>query len=1072
MIIRITNFCLLCLLLLAAVPLGAQGWDRTYTQFFPREEQATTMRRIQVLPDGTFIGITSSISDKHETPFTIIHLDAMGSQIRRADFNFGAGPCHGRDIVPASGGGWIVLFQQGLYSDITMYLMKLDDNFNIIWRQALPEGFYVLSGCVANEANILVYGSQLNANDSNDQVLLRYENNGQLLDVQKWGTGESAGHRIRTLNSGSVITLGANYEAPSPFSLTPDFRRFSNQGVLLQSSNFSSGKVFSDFAVTPDQHLLTFGRDSLDNSFICKTDTNFNIIWLKYYPNRRGFYEIAPLLDGSGFWILEFMYSPPLIGINIRKMDNDGNEGIYKTVSKLGLSMSSNDMYALPDGGAIDAGAIEDNQGFGAPRLIRVDGNGDTYTAGISGRVREDSNNNCLPDENKALTGWEIIATAQNGDVFTTSSDTAGRYFLPLFEGAYSVTIRPAFAGGWINCADTLTTNVVANDTLEQVNFLSHFAPSALSSVCGIAYQDLDGDCQKDAFEPGYANWPVKIQFTNPATGAVVLIAETTSDVNGNFCLSDLSQLDNSLIGALNDPYSLSTTTETCFRECVQNLAFNFIDSNSVFIGIGLNCIAKPDCPVIEVDAFMNNIRPCIPGGYCVIHYKNIGIATADSASLLVRVDPALIVTGSNVPWSFRVNNEFTFELGALDGGQSGSITLFAQAPCNDPMGTTYCVEAHAYPDTLCQTGTELWDGSEIKVDAECLGDSVQFRIKNIGSGDMQQALEYIVIEDNVLLMSSPGTFQLSAGAEKRITLPATGAFYRLEAGQADGFPGLSDPTAWVEGCAANGSTISLGFVNQYELPDEEPWIDIFCAESVNSYDPNDKNGFPRGYGDEYKIEPNTDLEYVIRFQNTGTAPAINVEIRDTLPVAFLDPTTVRPGVSSHPYNFDIQGNGVLVFRFPLIMLPDSFSDLEGSQGFVKFRVKQQPNLPLGTKIRNDAAIYFDFNAPIITNKTLHTLARDFIVLKEVSAFKPAIDVNIMPNPTNGYTTVKVNGVEPETRLRFQLWSLSGRLLSDEPFYGAQYSLDTANLPEGLYLFSIKDENGKIASGKLVKYQP
>lgn len=56
-------------------------------------------------------------------------------------------------------------------------------------------------------------------------------------------------------------------------------------------------------------------------------------------------------------------------------------------------------------------------------------------------------------------------------------------------------------------------------------------------------------------------------------------------------------------------------------------------------------------------------------------------------------------------------------------------------------------------------------------------------------------------------------------------------------------------------------------------------------------------------------------------------------------------------------------------------MLPDSNVNEAASHGFTSFRVKQVPNLPVGTLIENSAAIYFDFNAPVITNTSWHTIA-------------------------------------------------------------------------------------------------
>lgn len=1062
MIIRITNFCLLCLLLLAAVPLGAQGWDRTYKIW---KNHYSSIRTVAT-SDGHLVSLIANPDIWEKQNFYLGKLNANGVPVLTKEFTFSF-PVIGVDLQQAPNGDWVVLY----FSPEGFRLMRLNADFEIVWNEPISTGVQELLDAIAfgNDA-IFVSGTRGLGALELQHVVYRISNDGAQVTSNVGPLQNSTGASIKPLSSGKLIAAGASEIQGGNFSGV--LSKINPTGEFQQQQFLPTSTRSNGFTIDASDDIVISGVKE-SQGFCMKLDSNFNTIWDRTYPQYAGVFDVSIIPNGGGYWALAY-HNIPKFYYSLIRLDEEGNVLLEKPLKDFVYLNRNWDgaLYSLPDGGVLISGFTNLPIPFDqrrTPRILRTDGQGNTLTSALSGRIWRDNNDNCIQDENVPLPDRAVIATDADGFEWSSFTDTLGQFFIPLMPGAYTVAFKTN-TGGWVACQDTFQVNVPANDTLDNVQFLSKFAPAPLDSVCGVAYQDLDGDCQKDAFEPGYANLPVRIQFIHPINGDTIL--ETTTDAQGYFCLPDLSVVDNSTVGNLTDPNSVTANGETCFRQCVDNFTFNFADSNSVFISIGLRCQESPNCPVMETDVFVTGIRPCLPSGYCYVSYYNSGTATADSASITVSVDTALLVTGASLPWTSRVGNVFTYQLGQVQGGQSGNFSLFVEAPCDDPAGTTYCVEARAYPDTLCQVNTENWDGSEIKVEAECLGDSVQFRIRNIGTGDMQQALEYIVIEDNVLLMSSPGSFQLSAGATTIIMLPATGAFYRLEATQSSGYPGLSDPVAWVEGCAPNGSTVSLGFVNQYELPDEEPWLDIFCAESINSYDPNDKNGFPRGYGEEFFIEPDTDLEYVIRFQNTGNAPAINVEIRDTLPAGVLDPTTVRPGASSHPYTFDIQGNGVLVFRFPLIMLPDSFSDLEGSQGFVKFRVSQQPDLPLGTKIRNDAAIYFDFNAPIITNRTLHTLSRDFIALKDMTPLRPDIEIKASPNPTNGLTTVKVKGVEPETRLRFQLWSLSGRLLRTENFFGAQYSLDMSDLPEGLYLFSIEDENGKIASGKLVKYRP
>jgi len=134
----------------------------------------------------------------------------------------------------------------------------------------------------------------------------------------------------------------------------------------------------------------------------------------------------------------------------------------------------------------------------------------------------------------------------------------------------------------------------------------------------------------------------------------------------------------------------------------------------------------------------------------------------------------------------------------------------------------------------------------------------------------------------------------------------------------------------------------------------------------VNSYDPNDKTVLQ---GDTILLSNIGDyLNYVVRFQNTGTASAVNIRVEDTLE-SKLDPNTFELIGMSHPGHVQLKNN-VVEFIFDNINLPDSTSDEPNSHGYVSFRIKPKNNVVFGNTIQNMASIYFDFNAPIITNTT------------------------------------------------------------------------------------------------------
>ena len=136
----------------------------------------------------------------------------------------------------------------------------------------------------------------------------------------------------------------------------------------------------------------------------------------------------------------------------------------------------------------------------------------------------------------------------------------------------------------------------------------------------------------------------------------------------------------------------------------------------------------------------------------------------------------------------------------------------------------------------------------------------------------------------------------------------------------------------------------------------------VLCA-----YDPNDKLVAPSG-----NIAPEQDwLTYTVRFQNTGTAAAANVMIQDQLSL-LVDPASLHYLGSSHDVtDIHVGSAGLAEFRFDNIQLPDSGADEPGSHGHITFRVRPLPGLHHLDSITNDAAIFFDLNAPVITNVVL-----------------------------------------------------------------------------------------------------
>ncbi len=131
------------------------------------------------------------------------------------------------------------------------------------------------------------------------------------------------------------------------------------------------------------------------------------------------------------------------------------------------------------------------------------------------------------------------------------------------------------------------------------------------------------------------------------------------------------------------------------------------------------------------------------------------------------------------------------------------------------------------------------------------------------------------------------------------------------------------------------------------------------------SFDPNDKNALP--------IIPQPPgqprlLDYLIRFQNTGTDTAFTVVVTDTLE-AGLNLLTLRTLEASHDFEYTMLPGRIVKWRFRNILLPDSNTNELASHGYLRFQIETNAGLIPGTPIRNDADIFFDFNSPVRTNE-------------------------------------------------------------------------------------------------------
>ncbi|KAF2519124.1 BspA family leucine-rich repeat surface protein [Flavobacterium salilacus subsp. salilacus] len=240
---------------------------------------------------------------------------------------------------------------------------------------------------------------------------------------------------------------------------------------------------------------------------------------------------------------------------------------------------------------------------------------------------------------------------------------------------------------------------------------------------------------------------------------------------------------------------------------------------------------------------------------------------------------------------------------------------------------------------------------------------------------------------------------------------------------------------------------------------DATPEDNTFTLEQivVNSFDPNDKRVLQ---GEEIFIEQAGEyLDYIIRFQNTGTASAITVRIEDELS-PMLDWTTFRPISASHDYELTLTNGNELEFIFNNINLPHEAADEPGSHGYIAYKIKPVAGLEIGDIINANAAeIFFDYNLPIITNSTTTEIV-ETLGIHQVAADA----VQLYPNPAGDILNIIVaNGTQVNEVI---IYNMQGRqLLSKQNF---TEPIDVRSLNIGMYMVSVKTNKG-LSTYKLIK---
>lgn len=245
-----------------------------------------------------------------------------------------------------------------------------------------------------------------------------------------------------------------------------------------------------------------------------------------------------------------------------------------------------------------------------------------------------------------------------------------------------------------------------------------------------------------------------------------------------------------------------------------------------------------------------------------------------------------------------------------------------------------------------------------------------------------------------------------------------------------------------------------LNFSAEVAIPtgDDYPSDNIFNLKQivVGSFDPNDITCLEGNLVAPEEI--GNYLHYIINFENTGTAEAENIVVREVIDATQFDVSSLQVLNSSASLRTKVTGN-LAEFIFQNINLHS------GGHGNILIKIKTKNTLVEGDMVSKEANIYFDYNLPV------QTLPEEtYFQTLGVPGVEPDKSISVYPNPTKGIINISCSNSIKSV----QLFDIQGRLLQTNLVNENQTTLNISNNSNGIYFIKVISDKG-IAVQKIVK---
>jgi uncharacterized repeat protein (TIGR01451 family) len=574
-----------------------------------------------------------------------------------------------------------------------------------------------------------------------------------------------------------------------------------------------------------------------------------------------------------------------------------------------------------------------------------------------------------------------------------------------------------------------LRTTAGCRDTFSAVVYAANIPCITSDTICGTVFQDLNGDGVQDNGEPGLANQEVHI---GPSGGYAY------TDANGNYTYAVASGIYNIRfvnpngytvtipLGPTPGRYD-SVHISGGYTHCGFN--FGIVDSDVTISGY------------VYFDANNNGVMDAGESGNDnATVYIGPHFVSTDATGFYTWTGPAGSYTVSYSPYSYYT--AYVVVPLSIFANATTAGSVYANNNFGLQVSTAACdVATKIIANTTVTAGYPAW---------------YDVYVENYGTNVASGTMTFFYDPSLTYGYSIPNASSVNT-TNNVVTFTYTG----LQPGQYEDFyvyftanNSVAIGQSTFELATATDNCIESNLSNN---------TDTIHQNATGSWDPNFKGVTPSGQGAQGLITATQPLRYTIGFQNTGTAPAVNVVLQDNIP-STLNISTLKVIGASHP-NYAIQIDGrMLVCKFSQIMLPDSAASEQASHGYLSFEIAPAQGIADGIQIQNTASIFFDYNAAVVTNTTLNTVD-NALSIRDIADHAT---ITVVPNPLHDYTTISVSGIDM-TDATLEVYDVMGQKVSvSTQAVNGVFHLDRGAMSAGIYSYSIKQNDKAIGTGKLV----